>query len=59
MADHLLDAIGENILAKLLEELLLDTFDGWLAELGGCLQAGDILGVSQECPDALTQFALI
>ena len=56
---RLLDAVGKDVLPKLSEELLLDAFDRWLAELGGCFKAGNILGLSQECPDALTQFGLI
>lgn len=56
MADHLLHAVGQDLLAEFRQELLLDAFDRGLAEFGRGLQAGDVFGPREKGPDALAKF---
>ncbi|BAC53444.1 bll8179 [Bradyrhizobium diazoefficiens USDA 110] len=58
VADHLLDAVNQNIFAKLLQKLLLDALDGRLSELRGRLQASDSGGLRKKRPNPLTDVGL-
>lgn len=59
MADHLLNAIGQNLLAEFGEELLFDALDGRLAQLRRGFEARDVVVQGEEAPDALAQFGVI
>ena len=53
--DHLLYAVGQHLLPECLQELLLDAFDGGLAQPRGGLEAGDLFGSGEKRPDALAE----